>query len=82
MAYTIDVATVREVLDALPRDALLALGDVLAILEETPWAGDPLVDRNPGGAVRTVPFGARGLITYVVLEQFHRVDVLQVHWAA
>lgn len=40
-----------------------------------------LVDRNPGGAVRTISFGRTGLVTYVVLDQFRRVDVLQVHWA-
>ena len=80
MAYDIDVGPVREALDELPRPALVAFAAALAVLEATPWSGDPLVDANPGGAVRTLPFGGTGLITYVVLEQFVRVDVLQVHW--
>ena len=58
----------------------LVLLATLFTLELTPWAGDPLVDRNPGGAVRTLPFGARGLVTYVVVEELGRVDLLQVHW--
>ncbi|PVY95111.1 hypothetical protein [Actinomycetospora cinnamomea] len=82
MPYAIDVGSVREVLGDLPRDALLALAEALEVVEESPWDGEPLVDRNPGGAVRTMSFGSRGLLTYVVLEQFHRVDVVQVHWAA
>jgi hypothetical protein len=30
--------------------------------------------------VRTLPFGARGLVTYVVVEELERVDLLQVYW--
>ena len=80
MAYEIDVGSVLETLSGLPREAVVALAEAMAVLELTPWAGDPLVDRNPGGAVRTLPFGARGLVTYVVVEEFGRVDLLQVHW--
>ncbi|MDD7969460.1 hypothetical protein [Actinomycetospora lemnae] len=80
MAYEVDVASVREVLEALPRDALVALAAAIDVLELTPWAGDPLVDRNPDGAVRTMAFGATGLVTYVVVEHLGRVDLLQVHW--
>lgn len=80
MAYDVDVASVRAELEALPRTALLALAETVAVLEVRPWSGAPLVDRNPGGAVRTMAFGAAGLVTYVVVEQFGRVDLLQVHW--
>lgn len=80
MAYEIDVGSVRDSLSALPREALVALAEAVTVLELTPWAGDPLVDRNPGGAVRTIAFGEGGLVTYVVLEEIQRVDLLQVHW--
>lgn len=80
MAYEIDVGSVRASLSALPREALVALAEAVTVLELTPWAGDPLVDRNPGGAVRTIAFGEGGLVTYVVLEEIQRVDLLQVHW--
>jgi hypothetical protein len=81
VAYAIDVVSVRAELEALPRPALLAVADALAVLEVDPWSGAPLVDRNPGGAVRTMAFGAVGLLTYVVVEEYGRVDLLQVHWA-
>ena len=80
VAYEVDVATVRTELEALPRPALLALAETLAVLEVDPWSGAPLVDRNPAGAVRTMAFGTAGLVTYVVVERFGRVDLLQVHW--
>lgn len=80
MAYEVDVASVRDVLEALPAEALVALAEVLDRLELDPWSGAPLVDRNPDGAVRTMSFGGTGLVTYVVVEHLERVDVLQVHW--
>jgi hypothetical protein len=81
VTYEVDVATVRAEIEALPRPALLALAKTLAVLEVDPWSGAPLVDRNPGGAVRTMAFGPAGLLTYVVVQQLRRVDLLQVHWA-
>jgi hypothetical protein len=80
VAYEVDVATVRAEIDGLPRAALVALAEALSLLELDPWAGAPLVDANPGGAVRTMAFGPAGLLTYVVVEQFGRVDLLQLHW--
>lgn len=80
MPYEVDVASVRAELEALPRAALTALAELLAVLEDAPWSGAPLVDRNPGGAVRTMAFGTGGLATYVVVEHLGRVDLLQVHW--
>jgi hypothetical protein len=81
VAYEVDVGSVRAELESLPRDALVALAEVLDLLEVSPWSGHPLVDRNPGGAVRTMAFGPTGLVTYVVVEQLGRVDLLQLHWA-
>jgi hypothetical protein len=80
VAYEVDVASVCDELEALPHEALGALAAVLDVLEAAPWSGDVLVDRNPDGAVRTMPFGGTGLATYVVVERFGRVDLLQLHW--
>jgi hypothetical protein len=80
VGYDVDITSVRDALDALPPDALVALAGVLDVLELAPWSGDPLVDRNPGGAVRTMGFGGTGLITYVIVEHLERVDLLQLHW--
>jgi hypothetical protein len=79
VAYEVDVGSVRAELDALPHEALEALAGVLDVLEVAPWSGDPLVDRNPDGAVRTMSFGDTGPATYVVVERLGRVDLLQLH---
>lgn len=81
MAYDIDVGSVRDALEALPAAALVALAEVLDVLERAPWSGDPLVDRNPDGAVRTMTFAGTGLVTYVIVEHLGRVDLLQLHCA-
>jgi hypothetical protein len=80
VAYELDVGSVRAEIESLPREAVTALAEVLDLLEVAPWSGHPLVDRNPDGAVRTMTFGATGLVTYVVVEHLGRVDLLQLHW--
>lgn len=63
VAYEVDVVSVRGQLEALPHEALVALAEVLDVLEVAPWSGGALVDRDPGGAVRTMPFSDTGLAT-------------------
>ena len=82
MTYEVDVGSVREELEALPRRALVDLAELVAVLEVAPWSGAPLVDRNPRGAVRAMAFGTGGLVTHVVVEHLARVDLLQMHWVA
>lgn len=52
------------------------------MLEVSPWGGEPTNDRNPDGPVRTLVFGGhhQGMITYLILENQRRVDVLSVLW--
>ncbi len=45
-----------------------------------PWNGDPVHKDNPDGAVRAHAFGRVGLMTYLILEDQRRVDVLIVQW--
>jgi len=40
----------------------------------------PLRDDNPDCAVRTLPFGRAGLVTYLILDDQRRVDVLNIVW--
>ncbi len=51
------------------------------MLEVVPWNGLPLNQDNPDGAVRQLPFGTEGVITYLILDDQRRVDVLIVTWA-
>lgn len=81
MAYELDVdPDAREQIIALSPGALTALAEAMAMLELTPWNGASLNKDNPDGAVRTLPFGRSGLITYLILDDQQRVDVLNILW--
>jgi hypothetical protein len=75
-------AHTRAQVDALPVSALAGFAEVRAVLEIAPWSGEPLNAANPEGPVRTMVFGVerRGLLTYLVLEDQRRVDLLDVLW--
>lgn len=81
VAYELDVdPDARDQIAALPADALTSLAEAMVMLELTPWNGAPLHKGNPGGAVRTLPFGRTGMITYLILDDLQRVDVLNIVW--
>lgn len=81
MSYGLDVdPDARIQIMALPAYALTSLADATAMLELTPWNGAPLHKDNLGGAVRTLPFGSFGMITYLILDDLQRVDILNVVW--
>jgi hypothetical protein len=65
----------------LPQIALAALADALSALELVPWNGLPVNGSNPDGPVRQLPFGGLGMITYLILDDQQRVDLLIVTWA-
>lgn len=73
------VTTDHQVLEqvaALPIEALASYAELLVV----PWNGDPVHKDNPDGAVRAHAFGRGGLVTYLILEDQRRVDVLTVQW--
>ena len=81
MSYRLDVDPVAQAqIRALPSAALVALAEVMSMLELTPWSGLPINEDNPEGNVRVLPFGTAALITHLVLEDQRRVDVLEVLW--
>jgi hypothetical protein len=86
VTYSIDVDPLAEQqISALPQPALTALTaltDALGVLELVPWNGRPLNDANPDGPVRQLPFGDLGMITYLILDDQQRVDLLIVTWPA
>ena len=69
-------------IDALPYAALLGYAEALGVMKLVPWNGQPLNETNPDGSVRQLIFGpgGYGLVTYLVLEDQQRVDVLEVQW--
>lgn len=67
---------------ALPAAALASFAELRTALEVGPWNGNALLERNPGGPVRTMTFGPRqqGMVTYLILDDQRRVDLLDVVW--
>ena len=43
--------------------------------------GLPVNDANPDGRYANSPFGSLGVITYLILDDQQRVDLLIVTWA-
>ncbi len=81
VAYELEVdPDAREQIMALPADAATSLAEAMVMLELTPWNGSPFNKDNPDGAVRTLPFGRSGLVTYLIVDDLERVDVLNVVW--
>jgi len=84
VAYALDIdPAAREQIRALPADALAALVQAFEVLALVPERGQPLNPANPDGAVRQLVFGeGKGLITYLLLIDQERVDVLVVTWVS
>jgi hypothetical protein len=83
MSYEIEInLQAQDDITALPATALPALAGAMTVLELTPWNGRPINPDNPDGAVRTLAFGSARMLTYLVLDDEQRVDVLIVAWAS
>ncbi|MGH3612234.1 MAG: hypothetical protein ACRDRK_06445 [Pseudonocardia sp.] len=82
MSYSIDIDPgAQDTIAALPASALPLLAEAFAVLELVPWSGRSVnPERNPDAAVRNLPFGEVGMLTYLIVEQERRVDVLLVTW--
>lgn len=81
MSYRLDVDPLaQDQIRALPSEIVGLLAEAMSVLSLVPWNGSPVSDQNPGGSVRSLPFGDAGMITYLILEDQRRVDVLQVLW--
>ncbi len=82
MAYRIVTdSQVRAQIRALPVEALPLIAEALSVLGLTPWNGRPYRRSDPDGWMRNLDFAdARGFITYLVLEDQDRVDVVNVTW--
>jgi hypothetical protein len=53
LSYGLDGDPVAQAqIRALPSDALVALAEVMSMLELTPWSGRPINEDNPQGNVR------------------------------
>lgn len=72
---------VRSQIRALPAEVLPLLADAMGVLELTSWSGRSYNEANPDGWMRHLDFvDDRGFITYLVLDNQNRIDVLHVTW--
>lgn len=84
MPYKVEVyAEARAQIRGLPAEALPAMAEAVTMLELAPWSGSPLTPDTADAAVRVLPFGPHrtGMLTYLILDEQLRVDILQVLWA-
>jgi plasmid stabilization system protein ParE len=84
MSYELDIdPNARTQIQELPAAALGALADAFKVLALVPERGEPLNAENPGGGLYQLVFGGgHGLITYLLLADRRRVDVLVVNWVS
>ena len=69
-------------IEALPPNAGASFAEARVVLEVSPWSGESLNAANPAAGVRTLTFGptGQGMVTYLILEDQRRVDILDVLW--
>jgi hypothetical protein len=72
----------RPQIEALDGHAGAAFAEARVLLEIAPWGSEPLFAAKPDGGLRTIVFGAtgQGMITFLILEDQRRVDILDVLW--
>jgi hypothetical protein len=82
LAYRIVTdAQVRAQIRALPASALPEVAEVISVLQLTPWNGSPYNPENPDSPMRQWRFAhGRGFLTYLVLDDQDRVDLLNLIW--
>lgn len=84
MPYELDIdPNARAQVRALPPVALGVLADAFKVLALVPERGEPLNADNPDGGLCQLVFGGGpGLVTYLLLADQQRVDVLIVNWVS
>jgi plasmid stabilization system protein ParE len=65
----------------LPKTARAELAATLEDLAENPYSG-PRYDPRLPPDFRSAPFGARGLLVYIIQEKQQRIVVLNIAWIA
>jgi hypothetical protein len=67
-------------LAALPAEALVSYAEILSVMELIPWQGESINAEKPDAPMRTLFFGSGSMVTYLILEDQLRVDVLDILW--
>lgn len=81
--YDLNDEDVAQQVQALPPDARTAFDELRTVIALVPWRGEPASHDNPDGEVRFAPFSSAtgsGFVYYLILEDQHRVDLLELIW--
>jgi hypothetical protein len=72
-----------EQIAALLLEAFKGFVEARKVMQLVPWNGRPYNKDKPDEPMRELVFGpdGRGVVTYLILEDQRRVDVLLVQWA-
>ena len=82
--YRVD-SDVDDQVAELSEGARAAFDEARAVLEQSPWEGEPVRGDNPAGQARFLPLSApegSGLVVYVIVEHARQVVVVDLVWAA
>lgn len=81
--YDLNDDDVAEQVQALPSDARAAFDELRTVIALVPWQSEPASPDNPDDEVRFAPFSSAtgsGFVYYLILEDQHRVDLLELIW--
>jgi hypothetical protein len=81
--YDLNDDDVADQVRALPPDARAAFEELRSVIALVPWQSEPASRDNPDGEVRFASFSSAtgsGFVYYLILENQHRVDLLELIW--
>lgn len=81
--YDLNDDDIADQIRALPADARTRFEELRTAIALVPWQSEPAAHDNPDGEVRfasfTTPTGS-GFVYFLILEDQHRVDLLELIW--
>jgi len=81
--YDLNDDDIVEQVRSLPSDARRVFEELCTVVALVPWQSEPAAHDNPDGQVRFVSFtttAGSGFVYFLILEDEHRVDLLELIW--
>lgn len=81
--YDLNEDGITDQVHALPPDARAVFDELCTVIALVPGKSEPAAHHNPDGEVRFTAFSpasGSGFVYYLILEDQHRVDLLELIW--
>lgn len=81
--YDLDDEDIADQVHALPPEARTVFDELCTVIALVPWQSEPAAHGNPDGRVRFASFATAagsGFVYFLILEDQHRVDLLELVW--